>query len=66
MNRKIEGSEYQDEYGKTYIKTRWEELAKPINFGSCADKKNEDVIAFKIDVPDGKPKRNILGEMFGG
>ena len=65
VNRIIKGSEYTGENGVEYIKTRWEEINKPINFGSCTDKKNTDVVSFKIEVPDNKRKnifRGLLGE----
>ena len=64
VRRIIEGTQRTDEDGHVYVDTRWEEINKPINFGSLAKKQNEDVIEIKFEIPSDKKPKNPFENLF--
>jgi len=55
-----------DSEGRTYIKTHWEILDKPISFGSINKPQNTDVKRIKIQVADDTSQRDMFSPFFKG
>jgi len=60
--RKIVG-EGTDNQGRRVIKTQWFEAMEELNLGSHSNPKNNDIVAYKYEIPDPK-KKNIFEGLF--
>ena len=55
---------FQDDFGRTVIKTQWFKVDDEVDFGSITNSRNEDIIEYKYEIPN--PNKKTPADIFGG
>lgn len=61
LSVKFKMGEGVDQFGRTFIETKWFKATKEVNLGSMA-KPNKEILAFKYNVPN--ENESFLSKMF--
>ena len=56
---------FQDDFGRTVIKTQWFKVDNEVDLGSLTNRRNEDIIEYKYEIPD-PDKQPTPADFFGG